>query len=38
MSGGAPVAPDEAVAGIVPAHKLKYVGLLVELIEKERMC
>ena len=38
MSGGAPVAPDEAVAGIVPAHKLKYVSLLVELIEKERIC
>jgi predicted DNA binding CopG/RHH family protein len=32
------VKPEVAVAGIIPPHKLKYVPLLVELIEKEKQC
>jgi hypothetical protein len=29
------LAPEEAVAGIIPPHKLKYLPLLLKLIESE---
>jgi hypothetical protein len=37
-NAAAAVAPEEAVAGIIPPHKLKYLPLLIELIAKERLC